>query len=167
MRIPYRKPGIYSQMKQDPLLTADKLEDLKKKLENLKNSQPFAASEVARLAELGDFSENAEYQMAKGRLRGINGGIFNLQKQIDNAILIENSDNTESVRIGNTVTLEMNGKIKKYKLLGSVESDPTNGIISHNSPVGMALVGRKIDEEFEIERESGNIKCKIISIANS
>lgn len=166
MRIPYRKPGIYSQMKQDPLLTADKLEDLKKKLEDLKKSQPFAAAEVARLAELGDFSENAEYQMAKGRLRGINGGIFNLQKQIDSAILIESSDNTESIRIGNTVTLEMNGKIKKYKLLGSVESDPANGIISHNSPVGMALVGKKVDEEFEIERESGKIKCKIISISN-
>lgn len=166
MRIPYRKPGIFSQMKQDPLLTADKLEDLKEKLEHLKKSQPFAAAEVARLAELGDFSENAEYQMAKGRLRGINGGIFNLQKQIDSAVLIENSGEVDKVRIGNTVIVEMNGKTKTYKVLGSVESDPTNGIISHNSPVGIALMDKKVGEEFEIERESGNIKCKIISISN-
>ena len=166
MRIPYRKPGIFSQMKQDPLLTANKLEDLKEKLEHLKNSQPFAAAEVARLAELGDFSENAEYQMAKGKLRGINGGIFNLQKQIDNAVLIENSGEADKVRIGNTVTVEMNGKTKIFKVLGSVESDPTNGIISHNSPVGIALMDKKVDDEFEIERENGNIKCKIISISN-
>ncbi len=166
MRIPYRKPGIFSQMKQDPLLTADKLEDLKEKLEHLKQSKPFAAAEVARLAELGDFSENVEYQLAKGKLRGINGGIFALQKQIDNAVLIENSGDTDKVRIGNTVTVEMNGKIKTFKLLGSVESDPSNGIISHNSPVGIALMEKKIDEEFEIERENGNIKCKIISISN-
>lgn len=166
MRIPYRKPGIFSQMKLDPLLTVAKLDDLKKKLEHLKKSQPFAAAEVARLAELGDFSENAEYQMAKGRLRGINGAIFNLQKQIDNAILIENSGEVDKVRIGNTVTVEMNGKTKTFKLLGSVESDPTNGIISHNSPVGIALMEKKVGEEFEIARENGNIKCKIISILN-
>ncbi|MCX6780008.1 MAG: GreA/GreB family elongation factor [Candidatus Magasanikbacteria bacterium] len=153
-------------MKQDPLLTAEKLEDLKKKLEHLKDSKPFAASEVARLAELGDFSENVEYQMAKGRLRGINGGIFNLQNQIDNAVLIENSDEVDQVRVGNTVTVEMNGKTKTYKLLGSVESDPSNGVISHNSPVGIALMDKKVGEEFEIERENGNIKCKIISITN-
>ncbi len=166
MRIPYRKPGIFSQMKPDPLLTADKLEELKKKLEHLKKSQPFAAAEVARLAELGDFSENAEYQMAKGKLRGINGGIFNLQKQIDEAVLIENSGEADKVRIGNTVTVEMNGKRKTFKLLGSVESDPTNGIISHNSPVGIALMDKTVGQEFEIERETGKIKCKIIDISN-
>lgn len=166
MRIPYRKPGIFSQMKQDPLLTANKLEEIKKKLDRLKNSKPFAMAEVSRLAELGDFSENVEYQMAKGKLRGINGGIFNLQKQIDNAVLIEDSDKIDKVRIGNTVTVELNGKIKTFKVLGSVESDPTNGIISHNSPVGVALMEKKVNDEFEIERESGKIKCKIISISN-
>lgn len=166
MRIPYRKPGVFSQMKQDPLLTADKLEEIKKKLEKLKDAKPFAMAEVSRLAELGDFSENVEYQMAKGKLRGINGGIFNLQNQIDNAVLIENSGEVDKVCVGNTVTVEMNGKEKTFKVLGSVESDPTNGIISHNSPVGTALMDKTVGQEFEIEREAGNIKCKIISISN-
>lgn len=165
MRIPYRKPGIFSQTKPDPLLTADKLADLKDKLERLKKSQPLAAAEVARLAELGDFSENAEYQIAKGRLRGINAGILNLQRQIDNAVLIEKSD-TKQVRVGHTVTVEVNGKTKTFKILGSMETDPKNSVISYNSPMGLALMGKKVSDEFEFSLENKNTKGKVIAILN-
>lgn len=164
MRIPYRKPGIYSQMKQDPLLTEGKLSDLKNKLERLKNSQPKAAAEVARLAELGDFSENAEYQMAKGRLRGINSGILNLQRQIDNAVLIENNTDNDKIKIGHTVTISSQDKIKTFKILGSVESDPNNGIISHNSPLGIALMDKIVGDEIEINLSTGIKKYKILEI---
>ena len=82
MQVPYRKPGVYNYNKKDPLITADKLEQLKNKLERLKKKRPEAASEVARLAQLGDFSENVEYQLAKGRLRRINSEIQILENQI-------------------------------------------------------------------------------------
>ena len=164
MRIPYRKPGIYSQMKQDPLLTADKLADLEKKLARLKSSKPAAMADVSRLAELGDFSENVEYQLAKGRLRGINAGIFNTQSQIDNAVLIENSGETDKVRIGNTVTVEQDGKIKTFKILGSMESNPKAGIISHGSPLGLALMNKKIGEEVIVKLADKDVVYKIIKI---
>jgi hypothetical protein len=82
MQVPYRKPGKYTNSVPDPLITKDKFEDLTRKLERAKASQGPAAAEVARLAELGDFSENAEYQLAKGKLRGINNTILRLENQI-------------------------------------------------------------------------------------
>lgn len=167
MRIPYRKPGIYSQMKPDPLLTADKLVDLKEKLERLKKTQPKSAAEVARLAELGDFSENTEYQMAKGRLRGINFGILNLQRQIDNAILIEDPGDTDKIRIGHTVELLYGDERRTFKILGAAESNPNAGIISHLSPVGQILIDKKVGQKFEIKLGNKTIDCQIISISNS
>lgn len=164
MRAPYRKPGIYSQMKPDNFLTAEKLVELEKKLERLKLSQPFARSEVSRLAELGDFSENTEYQMAKWKLRGINGGILALQKQIDNAIIIENNTASDKVRLGSTVTVEFDNKIKTYQILGASETDPKKGIISHLSPIGQALLNKKINEEFSVKLADKEVKYKIVKI---
>lgn len=151
-------------MKQDPLVTADKLEELKRKLVRLKNSQPQAASEVSRLAELGDFSENTEYQMAKWRLRGINSGILNVQKQIDNAVLIENTGDNDKVQIGNTVTVSTSGKTKIFKILGSMETDPSGGGISHNSPVGQALMNKHVGDDARLKMAEKEIVYKIIKI---
>ena len=165
MRIPYRKPGIYSQMKQDPHLTADKLADLERKLERLKLSKPAAMADVSRLAELGDFSENVEYQLAKGRLRGINAGIFNTQSQIDNSVLIENAGNTDKVQIGHTVTVLVNGKEKKYTILGSAESDPKLGVISHGSPLGLSLMYKEVGDEVKVKLADKDVVYKILNIA--
>lgn len=151
-------------MKPDPLLTAEKLNELKNKLERLKLARPNAAAEVSRLAELGDFSENVEYQMAKGKLRGINSGILNLQIQIDNAVIIEKNKLTDKVRIGNTVTVEWGGKTKKYQILGAAETDPANGIISHLSPLGRGLMDKKIGEKFTTNIAGKYIEYKIIEI---
>ena len=86
MRTLDRKPTKLSQAISDPMMTQDKFLQLKNKLNRLKKSQPFAASEVSRLAELGDFSENTEYQMAKWKLRGINYGILRLEAELDKAL---------------------------------------------------------------------------------
>ncbi len=145
MQIPYRKPGKYSQMKPDHFVTKAKLSELQKKLERLKKIQPEAAAEVARLAELGDFSENAEYQLAKGKLRGINNGILRLEHDIHQAVLITPQSNS-AVAIGHTVTVEINGQTKTYHILGSTETDPTNGVISYLSPLGAILLGRCVGD---------------------
>ena len=151
MRTPYRKPGKFSQMAPDPLMTTDKLAEFKNKLARLKTSQPQAAAEVARLAELGDFSENAEYQLAKGRLRGINDGILNLERQINQAAIITPEQQTDTVQIGHAVAVENDGKEKTYRILGSSETNPQKGIISHLSPLGSALIGHKAGEEIIIK----------------
>lgn len=149
MRLPYRKPGKYSQIKKDPHITQQRYDKLQADLAHLQKKHPSAAAEVSRLAEMGDFSENAAYQLAKGRLRGINNAILKIEAELKNAIIIQGGDG-ETVVIGSTVTVELNGKEKTYTILGSSEVDPANGIISHLSPVGKELIGKKVGDEIKV-----------------
>lgn len=156
-------------MKSDPMLTAEKAKELEQKLDRLKNhSRPKAAEEVRRLAELGDFSENVEYQLAKGKLRGINQGILTIENQLKNAVIIDPQKQADTVGIGHTVTIS-NGKVEKtYLILGSSETDPVKGIISHISPLGTALLGHKIGDTIKIQSTSKSlpeITYKIIKIS--
>ncbi|MFH1192633.1 MAG: GreA/GreB family elongation factor [bacterium] len=164
MQVPKRKSeeGVY--VKKDPLMTEDKLNALKKRLENLRRSHPQAASEVKRLALFGDFSENAEYQMAKGKLRGINQKILETEQEINNAIIIKPVKNATTVRIGCSVIVELNGKQAMYLILGSAESDPSKCVISHNSPIGSALMGRKAGDIVKAQLKDRMIEYKIIKI---
>lgn len=139
--------------------------ELTNKLDRLKNiSRPRGAEEVKRLAELGDFSENVEYQLAKGKLRGINDNITKIENQLKNAVVISPQKQTDTVELGNTVTVESGGAQKSYQILGSVETNPHKGIISHNSPIGAALIGCKIGEVIKIKINDKEVEYKIISI---
>jgi len=164
MQIPYRKPGKFTNLKPDPLLTEEKFLKLKQKLERLKNSQPQAAADVAQLAELGDFSENAEYQYAKARLRGINYGILSLESQINQAEIITVPKQMDAIQLGHQVTVEINGQKKIYQILGSSETNPQKGIISYNSPIGEALLGRSVGETVKIKLADKEVLYKIIRI---
>jgi transcription elongation factor GreA len=163
MRVPIRKPGKYTHLKPDHNFTADKFDELKDKLEYLKTAQPTAIKEVRRLAELGDFSENAAYQIAKGRLRGINDQIFELQEKIKKAKIIK-PESTDQVRLGCKVTVQINNQQKTFTILGSAEANPGKGIISHNSPIGSALMGKKPSDNVKIKLTDRELDCKIIKI---
>lgn len=164
MRVPIRKPGKYTHLKPDNNLTKAKLDELKNKLARLKKSQPEAANEVNRLAQLGDLSENAAYQIAKGRLRSINQRILDLGNHINSAVIIEPTGNTGVVALGSNVTIFINDKQATYLILGSSEADPGKNIISHNSPIGSALMGHMAGDEVEVEQGNKTIKCEIIKV---
>lgn len=178
MQTPYRKPGKYSLIKPDPLLTKGKIVELENKLNRLKKKRPEAAGEVGRLSELGDFSENVEYQLAKGRLRGINQGILNIEKQLNQAIIITPQKQTNTVQVGHHVTIETDnktclspacpvgraGKQKTYQILGSSETNPQKGIISYLSPLGSALIGKKVGEIVKVRMMDKEAQYKIIKI---
>jgi len=165
MRIPYRKPGKYSQIQSDPVLTKEKEVEIKRQMDRLKNtSRPRAAAEVARLAELGDFSENVEYQLAKGRLRGINNRILILENQLRQAVIITPQPQTGTVGLGHTVTIESDGRERTYQILGAAETNPKQGIISHNSPIGAAIIGRKVGETVRIKLAKRDVEYKILKI---
>lgn len=164
MRLPFRKPGKYSQVKTDNLITEAKFNELKNKLDHLKNvSRPQMMKEVARLAEMGDFSENFGYQAAKGRLRGINNTIIKLEFQINHADIIKPTG-ANTVQIGNAVTVETNGKETTFRILGSAETDPAKGIISHSSPIGIALMGHRIDDIVIVALKDRKIEYRIKNI---
>lgn len=164
MQTPYRKPGKYTNLKPDPLITKGKFDKLKKELEKLKQIKPAAAAETARLADLGDFSENAGYQFAKGRLRGINRRILELESQLDHAEIIETDTQTDTVALGHKVTVEVNGKQKIFQILGSAETDPSAGIISQHSPLGSALVGCKVGDKVRVKSGEREVEYKILKI---
>lgn len=165
MQVPKRKPGQFTHLKPDPLLTEAKYNELKNKLEYLKNkARPEAAADVRRLAELGDFSENVEYQLAKGRLRGINNRITTIESHLNTAEIIPMNRAHDTVQVGHTVTIQNNGKQKTYQILGSAETNPQQGIISYTSPVGVALIGHKVGDTVLVKIGQKHISFNIIKI---
>lgn len=165
MRVPIRKPGKYTHSKPDPNLTWEKFNELKDNLEKLKKVvRPRLAEEVKRLALAGDFSENAEYQIAKGQLRSINQRILEIGDHLRHAQVIKSPDNKDRVQLGHHVTVETNGKTKTYLILGSSETDPAAGIISHNSLIGSALVGHQVGDRVKVKLTNKEIEFKIIKI---
>lgn len=164
MRVPIRKPGVYTHAKPDPNLTLAKFNKLKLELEKLKKHvRPSLAAEVKRLAANGDFSENAEYQIAKGRLRGINQRILDIEDHLKRAVIIEQT-NKNLVQLGCSVTVRTKDKERIYLILGSAETDPLRGVISHNSPIGSALMGKRVGDTAEVQLKDKLVEYKIIKI---
>ncbi|OGY42331.1 MAG: hypothetical protein A2Y67_04355 [Candidatus Buchananbacteria bacterium RBG_13_39_9] len=165
MQIPKRRSEQNNQTSSDYHITAPKAADYKKELERLlKIVRPRLAEEVAEHAKLGDFSENAAYQIAKGKLRGINHRILVLEDLLNNAIIIHECRPGSRVQIGSKVTVAINKTQKTYQILGSQETNPQKGIISHLSPIGSALLGHKINDEVKMEINGKKVIYKIIKI---
>jgi|SRR3989339_832498 len=164
MQTPQRKPGKYTGVKPDPNLTPAKYRELQAKLEKLKKARPSAAAEVKRLAADGDFSENHAYSMAKGRLRGLNQRISDIEDHLKRAEIITAPKSNGTVVLGCLVTIETNGKQKTYRILGSSETNPGGGVISHNSPLGHALMGRRVGDTVLVCLKDKEVQYKIIKI---
>lgn len=167
MQTPYRKYDKIPRQKSDPHITEDKFQELKNRLDRLKNNQrPREAEEVKRLAAMGDFSENAGYQLAKSRLRGINQRILDIEDLLSRAEIIKPIINNGKIQLGNFVTIENleTKKPKTYQILGSAETNPVSGVISHNSPLGSALLNKRAGEIISLEINRKTINYKIVSI---
>ena len=164
MQVPIRKPGKFTHQKKDPHITEKKFNELENRLAKMKKDRPTLIKEVQRAAQFGDFSENAEYQIAKGKLRGMNQRMLEIEEQLKKAVIIKQDQKHDKVKIGSKVTIEINNKEKTYIILGSTEADPSKGIISQNSPIGSALIGHKVDEVIKISLADKKAECRIIKI---
>lgn len=164
MQVPRRRGGKFSQQKPDALITRQKFDELERELAHLKKIRPAAAADVSQLAELGDFSENVEYQLAKGRLRGINNAMLKLEAQINQATIIEPIRDSDTVQVGNKVTFSDGKAVKTFLILGSEEADPEHNIISRNSPIGSALLGHEVGETVMVQLANRKAEYKILKI---
>ncbi len=165
MQVPTRRSDKIPRVKSDPFITREKYDELLERRERLINfSRPKAAEDVKHLASMGDFSENAGYQMAKAKLRGINNRVTEIEDLLRRAQIIENRGASDEVRIGSSLELELNGQTKIYQILGSAESDPKRGVISHISPLGAALIGRHIGEIVDLVLPERIVQYKILNI---
>lgn len=146
-------------------LTQEGLEEIKNELDSLlKDKRPKSVERVARARDFGDLSENNEYQQARDELAFIDGKIGELEELLSKAVVVDGKKGKKTVDIGCRVTLLGNGKTHVYTIVGEWEADPKEKKISHQSPLGKALVGRKTGEEVEFEAPAGKIIYEIIKI---
>lgn len=164
MRVPIRKGDERMFAALDYHLSPDKFKELEQKLARCHARRPQEAAEVKRLAEMGDFSENAGYQLAKGRLRGLNQKILDLENLLKKAEIVVADNNTSVVKVGHRVTISSDNKEKTYTLLGASESDPAAGVISHNSPLGVALLGKQVGDDIKLDLNGRQKIYKLIKI---
>lgn len=167
MRLPTRKKELERLQTQevDLYITPEKLARLKKELERLvTKDRGEAAAEVIRTGEMGDFSENAGYQWAKANLRRINARILTLTDHIQRAILIPKDTSDGLIRIGSLVTMNCQNQKLTYQILGSQETNPSQGKISHQSPLGQALLGHRAGDRVEIAHGGNTIAYDVLIV---
>ena len=164
MQVPTRQSDKEPREGIDPHITQGKYDELKASLEGILKSRPALAKHMQIQAQDGDFSENAGYQQAKSKLRGLNSSILRIENILKHAIIIEHNSDCSVVQLGHTVTFEVNGKEKSYKILGSLESDPENRIISHESPIGSILIGKRVGDVAINKIDDREILYKILKI---
>lgn len=167
--VPERREVFLTQImdttNQKPvLLTKDGMEELKAEFDELtKVKRPAAVRRLADARDLGDLSENSEYAAAKQDLAFIDGRIAELEEIIHGAKVVTNHTR-QHIDIGCKVTLHLNGKKDVYTVVGEWEADPKEKKISHESPLGKALMGKKVGEIAEVEAPAGKVVYQVLSI---
>ena len=151
---------------QRTLVTREGLEKMQKELDELRSTKRAEIAQRLKAAiAMGDLSENSEYDEAKNAQAFLEGRILQLEQQIRTAQVIEKVAK-DRVDVGSTVLIEdMEEHLQeKVTIVGSTESNPFEGRISKESPVGRALMGAKAGDTVEAEEPNGVLKYKVISI---
>lgn len=153
---------------KEVILTIDGLNKLEKELENLKTvKRPEVAERLKQAIELGDISENSEYEDAKNEQGFIEGRILQLEKMLRNAKVIDEQEVAKDiVSVGSKVKLNdvNNSEEVEYMIVGSAEADPAQYKISNESPVGRSLMGQKVGSIVNVTVPMGTIQYKIVGI---
>ena len=158
-------------MTKKNILTYEGLKKLEDELQDLKVvKRKEVADKIREAREQGDLSENAEYDAAKDEQRDIELRIEEIEKILKNAeVVVEEDVDLEQINIGCNVRIydvEFEEELE-YKIVGSTEANSLKGYISNESPLGIALLGKKKDAIVEVESPAGMIQYKIIDIQRS
>lgn len=145
-------------------LTQEGYDEIQEELDALLAKQPDAVDRVTKAREYGDLSENSEYHAAREDLSFVQGRVDELEDLLARAVLIKNIKKNGIVDLGCKVTVKVGRKELTYSLVGEFEADPLKKKISVESPLGKALVGRKINEKVEFEAPVGKILYTIMKI---
>lgn len=153
-------------MIKDYYLTAERLEELKKELVQLKTVRRREIAERLQQAkELGDLKENAEYAEARDEQNIVESRIFELDDMIKNATIIKyDGSRGAMVEIGSTAVVTREGKQLRFTIVGSNETKPAEGFISNESPLGKAFLGKKIGDVVTVGTPGGSVTYTITKI---
>lgn len=147
-------------------LTKEGLAELKREYDEIVNKKrPDILGRVMQARNMGDLSENAEYVSAREELTFIDGRIDELEILLKQAVVIRDSKTpNQAVKLGSTVTLNVGGKKEVFTVVGEWEADPMNKKISHQSPLGKVLIGKKVGEKVQVEAPAGKLTYHIIEV---
>ena len=147
-------------------ISSQKLRELKKELEERKTVlRKEIAQRIQEAQAQGDITESAEYTEAKETQAFNEGRIMELEKLISSAIIVSKKRGKDIIQIGSQIiTRDKKGEKFEFTIVGSEDSNPIEGKISNESPLGQAFIGRKQEEEIQVETPKGKIKYKIIKI---
>ncbi len=150
------------------ILTHKGVRELEEKLEYLKTFKRKEIAEQIKIARaFGDISENAEYDEAKNEQAKIEGEIVSIENMLKNAVIVDEEEvDFRTVNVGTTVKLldkEFKEEVE-YQIVGSVEADVDRNKISNESPVGSALMGKKVGNIVKVDTPDGFIKFQILDI---
>lgn len=155
-------------MSDEPIyLTADGKQELERELEQLVTvRRPELAVKLKEAVAQGDLKENADYHDAKEQQAFVEGRIQYLENVLRSAKIISADANVDVVQIGSSVTIREDGEgdDETYTIVGAAEANPREGRISHESPIGSALIGRKKGDKVRVETPSGKVTFKIRKI---
>ena len=153
-------------MTEKTYMTKEGYEEMKKELEYLQTEKrPEVIEALKEARALGDLSENAEYDAARTEQAEVEAKIASLTVMLENAEVIEDAG-TDEVSIGNVVEIEYveDGEKETNIIVGSPEADPFENKISNESPIAMAIMGKKKGQKAKLESPNGEYEVKIISI---
>ncbi len=146
-------------------LTKDGFEQLQKELKELKEvKRPEVIARLKSARELGDLSENTEYQSAKEDQSFVEGRIQELELTLKTAKVIEKQTSSSTIGIGSTVTVDCEGDKIDYEIVGPTESDVERNRISSESPVARALLGHKVGDAIAVSAPGGDIQYKVLKV---
>lgn len=150
-------------MKKQYQITAEGKKELELELEGLKSRRGEVADKISEARDFGDLSENAEYDAAREEQGLLETRIAEIEEIVNNAEIIK-ATKKSTIGLGSRVELKTGAKKVEYIIVGPVEADPLEGKVSNESPIGMALYGKKVDDKVTITTPKGDTTYTIVSI---
>jgi len=154
-----------SDEQQIQYMTQDKIEDLKRELQKLKDEViPSLAKRIDDARQMGDLSENAEYHAAREDMSWAQSRVQEINYILSNAVIIEHDGKHKIVTIGSQITVKTKGIKKEYSIVGAQEANPLAGKISNESPLGSSFLGKKKGEKIMVKLPAGVQEYEITDI---
>lgn len=152
-------------MQESPIyISKEGIVKLEHELEYLRTTKrPETVERLEKAKEMGDLRENADYAEAKDELANIEMRVLEIQYMLKRAVIIEKGG-SETITVGSHIKVQVNGKQKEFDIVGSREADPLAGKLSNESPIGIALMGKRVGDTAEVKVPAGMLQYTVLEI---
>lgn len=151
-------------MSHKKLLTKEGYSQLTQQLVDLKKKQDHLITQIEEVAQPDESGEDGLVTQLKEELELTNGKIDEIEESLEISEIISDKLSTDSIQVGSKVKIKISSSTKEFYIVSQLESDPLANKISDQSPLGKALIGKKINEEIEVDAPVGKIIYKVVSI---